>query len=251
MREFKTTRLIIYSVEQGRYLDVNSKCLLDLQIHKYHKMPSLTSFSVVINVHTILYELLLYSAVCGGDILLERESENVPLRIFLDSVTHGLVGFFSWAIVIELRPLTSGHFIGALIQCIVCMGLSMVVDVDHVLAAGTLNLQDLISLPNRPHFHATTIIIPIAVILWTLSDVYKDSYFGVLCPLFIIAWLSHHIRDATRRGLWLPPFGSTPPLSQALYILMLMILPIFMRMFLQITKSKIVQTYVATDNVLT
>ncbi|OWF50613.1 transmembrane protein 267-like [Mizuhopecten yessoensis] len=205
-------------------------------------MPSLSSFSTFIDVNTILYEFLLYAVLSVGDFLLAREYENLHFRIFTDSLTHGLVGFFSWAIVIDLRPPTSDQWVKGFVQCIICMGLAMLVDVDHVIAARSINLHDLTSLPSRPHFHATTIIIPIAVILWTLGDVYRDSFFGLLCPLFIVAWLSHHIRDAARRGLWLPPFGSTPVLSQSLYIVTLMALPLVVWFLLRISKSKIVQT---------
>ncbi|XP_033725856.1 transmembrane protein 267-like [Pecten maximus] len=210
-------------------------------------MQSLASFSTLINVNTIIFEFLLYAVLSVGDFLLAREYENLVFRIFTDSLTHGLVGFFSWAIVIDLRPLTSTQWVRGLLQCIICMGLSMVVDVDHAIMARSLNLNDLVSLPSRPYFHATTIIIPIAAILWTLGDVYKDSFYGIMCPLFITAWLSHHLRDATRRGLWLPPFGSTPPLSPSLYITMMMILPVAVLFLLRMSKSNIVQTDAAVD----
>lgn len=210
-------------------------------------MPSLTSFSSLINLNTILYEFLLYAAISSGDFLLAREYEKLTFRMITDSLTHGLVGFFSWAIVIDLRPLTSTPWVKGLFQCMICMGLAMFVDVDHVIMARSLNPHDLISLPHRPHFHATTIIIPIATILWVLGDVYKDSFFSILCPIFVTAWLSHHIRDATRRGLWFPPFGSTPPLSPSLYVIILMIFPLIMMLFWRMSRSDIIQTSVPAD----
>lgn len=43
--------------------------------------------------------------------------------------------------------------------------------------------------------------------------------------IVLISFLSHHIRDATRRGLWLAPFGTTKPIPYYLYIITDMILP--------------------------
>ena len=39
-----------------------------------------------------------------------------------------------------------------------------------------------------------------------------------LALVFAVAWMSHHMRDATRRGLWFAPLGSTPPLPRWVYL---------------------------------
>lgn len=43
--------------------------------------------------------------------------------------------------------------------------------------------------------------------------------------LIFTAFLSHHIRDAHRRGIWFCPFGSTPPISKWCYISITCLLP--------------------------
>jgi len=43
-----------------------------------------------------------------------------------------------------------------------------------------------------------------------------------------VAWLSHHVRDAVRRGMWFYPFGSTPPLPKAVYLATIILLPLLM-----------------------
>ena len=43
----------------------------------------------------------------------------------------------------------------------------------------------------------------------------------------LTAVLSHHIRDANRRGLWFWPFGSTPPIvPDILYMTLISMIPL-------------------------
>jgi hypothetical protein len=42
----------------------------------------------------------------------------------------------------------------------------------------------------------------------------------VLCAFF-----THHIRDATRRGLWIWPVGDTKPIPYILYIIGVVLVP--------------------------
>ena len=47
--------------------------------------------------------------------------------------------------------------------------------------------------------------------------------------MFVVAVISHHLRDGNRRGLWFWPFGSTPPLPYWLYISCTVALPFFLK----------------------
>lgn len=47
--------------------------------------------------------------------------------------------------------------------------------------------------------------------------------------MFVVAVISHHLRDGNRRGLWFWPFGSTPPLPYWLYISCTVALPFFIK----------------------
>jgi hypothetical protein len=40
-----------------------------------------------------------------------------------------------------------------------------------------------------------------------------------------VSFFTHHIRDSCRRGIWLWPFGSTPPIPYYLYVLTILALP--------------------------
>ena len=59
----------------------------------------------------------------------------------VDSLTHGLVGGFSWAVVTDVQVDRQ-----RVIECIVCLGLAMSVDVDHFIAAKSFHLKVLTSL---------------------------------------------------------------------------------------------------------
>ena len=50
--------------------------------------------------------------------------------------------------------------------------------------------------------------------------------------MLTIAWGSHHIRDAQRRGLWFPPLRSTPAIPYLLYLLLEFMLPIFVKLLI-------------------
>ena len=63
--------------------------------------------------------------------------------------------------------------------------------------------------------------------------------------LIVYAWMilgsfmSHHVRDGNRRGLWFWPFGSTEPIPYYLYLTICMILPYFIQWIMdwQLTKD--------------
>lgn len=59
-----------------------------------------------------------------------------------------------------------------------------------------------------------------------ILQVVKAEWLATLSWIAMVAVLSHHIRDATRRGLWLWPLGSTPPIPYFGYIFLLALLPL-------------------------
>jgi hypothetical protein len=90
-----------------------------------------------------------------------------------------------------------------------------------------LMLQAALSLQRRPMLHCSTLLAAINLVVYLLS-----TYQSWLCPrLFACAWISHHLRDSIRRGLWIAPFGHTAPLPKLIYLTSISLLPICMRMF--------------------
>lgn len=84
-------------------------------------------------------EVLILVTCLAGDQLLEQISSGVTgatwTKALTDSLTHGLVAFFSWlAVRGEVAP-------QPLVEMLVCMLMAMAVDSDHFIAARSLNLQ--------------------------------------------------------------------------------------------------------------
>ena len=88
--------------------------------------------------------------------------------------------------------------------------------------------QDALHLNRRPFLHATTIVFILAPILqvWFAQNI---SFLRSLPYMFVVAVISHHLRDGNRRGLWFWPFGSTPPVPYWLYISCTVALPFFIK----------------------
>ncbi|KAK6185482.1 hypothetical protein SNE40_007704 [Patella caerulea] len=139
-------------------------------------------------------------------------------------MTHGIVGFFSWAIVINF------NFKGnQILSLLLCFFLALGVDLDHFIEAKSTDIKDAINLPRRPPFHKSTIIPLVSGAAALFGYMFHSKLLQIFSLLFTTAWLSHHIRDATRRGLWFPPIGSTPPIPYKLYLCLIMLIPLGIR----------------------
>lgn len=177
----------------------------------------------------ILYEALLCGTALLGDSLLQHSFSKQHFVVAVgDSLTHGIIGALSWAVVCNLKFRRQEVF-----ECILCGALAMSVDVDHFLAAKSLSLKAALSLPHRPPFHATTVILLVDIVLLCVSAVTTSSQIIVLTGIFSTAWFSHHVRDGHRRGLWFYPFGETAALPRWLYLCIIMIFPLVLQFILQ------------------
>lgn len=134
------------------------------------------------------------------------------LRALADNATHGLVALLCW-LMVSGRPLQK-----ASVQDSLLSGLfGCAVDVDHFLAARSLNIENATSLKTRPFLHCSSVVLAslsaVALLgkLLGLAQVYKVALIA------LVAVASHHLRDSIRRGLWLWPFGSTSPLKLYVY----------------------------------
>ncbi|XP_077997062.1 transmembrane protein 267-like [Glandiceps talaboti] len=157
---------------------------------------------------------------------------NTVLRVFIDNSAHGLLAFLCWGIATQLRT-TDDVF-----HAILCGILSCGLDIDHFIASGSLSLKAALSLDSRPLFHCTTLIPVIAVLLKLANVLRPMPHLKPLPWIFTVAWLTHHIRDGFRRGLWLWPFGNTDPLPYWLYLIATMMSPVVTMVTLQVTNSR-------------
>lgn len=103
------------------------------------------------------------------------------------------------------------------------LNFALLVDVRYyriLLNITPFNLQAATHLQSRPLFHNTSLLLTIISLCFLLQ-----SYLHPSLPLILlVAGLTHHLRDSIRRGLWLYPFGSTPPVPFPLYISLLLLL---------------------------
>lgn len=109
-------------------------------------------------------------------------------------------------------PLSSVRdaWLAILIGGVAAAAVSCSLDVDHFIAARSLSIKDATSLPSRPFGHAVLFIPAVAAVVSLLAH-------PVYALMIVTSWGSHQLRDGLRRGLWLWPAGSTPPLSLPLY----------------------------------
>lgn len=60
-----------------------------------------------------------------------------------------------------------------------------------------------------------------------ISYVYELEMVKYAGFIMFVAFFSHHTRDATRRGFWIYPFGSTAPIPYGFYVISTCLIPYF------------------------
>ena len=86
--------------------------------------------------------------------------------------------------------------------------------------------QAALSLRSRPFLHTTTLTLMLCLILFITGYTLNNGWIKLLSVMCFVAWTSHHVRDGSRRGLWFPPFGSTPLTPYKLYLTITLVLPL-------------------------
>lgn len=179
-----------------------------------------------------------------GDYLVQNPIAKQSVVVAMtDSLCHGLIAGISWFLVCEGKICRATIF-----ETMTCAILAMTIDVDHFLAARSLNLHDAVSLKSRPCFHATSIIVVVDILLLIINYFTKNQNILLGALIFTISWLTHHVRDGLRRGLWFYPIGETPPLPRPVFIGSVMIIPLVSIFFYACLKShRIKQTTIFVD----
>ena len=112
--------------------------------------------------------------------------------------------------------------------------------------------QDAVSLANRPPFHNTTTIVLLVLFQFLLKILCAEFHLHDTLQRFFLlletSIMSHHLRDAHRRGLWLWPFGSTPPIQPSwVYIFLIVLLPFIAQRVLWFIERKKEQQVIKQD----
>lgn len=187
------------------------------------------------SVQCYLTSLLGLSTV-AGDFLVVNFSKKHIYRALFDNTTHAIIGGLTWFMVcLNHRNKNS---ISTIIEICVCTAISSLIDLDHFITAKSLSLKDAVSLKNRPVLHCTTvplIITPVLLLIAYICEIHSLQRYSLI---IFTAFITHHTRDAARRGYWLYPFGSTKPIPYMLYVLITLLIPYVIDTFMRALKFK-------------
>ncbi|XP_045509092.1 transmembrane protein 267 [Colias croceus] len=163
------------------------------------------------------------TAFIGDYIVFDTRYSNALIyRALTDNFIHASIGFLSALLFFVNIDVTRQAWLYNVIFCTI---VSSFIDIDHFIAAKSIHFKDLTTLKQRGFLHCTTLWIIITSILFIYSYMYKKLNIYILTFMLTIAYTSHHIRDANRRGIWIYPYGHTQPIPKYIYISLLSILP--------------------------
>ena len=163
----------------------------------------LETFICIISILATCYlgDYIVFTALSGQETI---------IKALADSTIHGLVGFFSW-LIIQKYPIYNA---------VICAIIAMLIDIDHFIHAQSFNIENAVNLTHRPFLHNSTLPLSIYIIVMFINCVLMNNYPAVktYATLTFVAFYSHHLRDASRRGLWFHPWIESLPITYHTYI---------------------------------
>jgi hypothetical protein len=133
-----------------------------------------------------------------GDAWVDNRTIPRYLRAVSDPLVHGAVAAIIMSMIRVGRPEWSRWTI------LVGVAVAMSIDIDHAIAAGSIDVYRMITLPMRPPTHSLTFALAAATLIGFLSR--SRSVFA----LVFVALASHVLRDAYTGELLFYP---APPLT--------------------------------------
>ncbi|XP_039762765.1 transmembrane protein 267 [Pararge aegeria] len=164
------------------------------------------------------------TAYMGDHVVFDSKySSNQVFRAFADTSVHGVIGFFSALLFFSygMNVTTQAWICNVLF----CFMVSSLIDIDHVFVARSFHFKDIANVNKRGIFHNTSFCITMTSILLVASYITRKIHVYLLTYMLILAFTSHHIRDANRHGLWFYPYAHTQALGKCLYITLICVLP--------------------------
>ncbi|KAJ6215782.1 hypothetical protein RDWZM_010282 [Blomia tropicalis] len=173
---------------------------------------------------------------------------------FADSTIHGTIASLSWTMFIIVHAFSWNQFMfkhinidrlwNIVTDIIICGMMATMIDLDHIVAAHSISIKvikNITTLTRRPPLHNTTLMVSISTIfilvgLFTSKPKKNSIELNLWIVRFgyqlLIATLTHHIRDALRRGLNLWPLPSTSTIPLPLYFALLFLFPFIISMII-------------------
>ena len=170
----------------------------------------------------VLFILPLICTCLVGDKLVFNWLNGYPAiyRAIGDSLTHGLIALFSWLIIEK-----------SLLHAIICMVFAMLVDGDRFIEVGSLDLEKVLNLDHRPFLHNSTIPVILYFVSIIVCYFWKNQNAKVISSLIFIAFMTHHLRDGSRRGLWFYPWINSLPVPYPVYIISTVLLSLLVKLY--------------------
>lgn len=196
--------------------------------------------------HSNLWQIK-YLALVVTLLVIDYFLDDVPFtvsersrRAFIDNLGHGITGYLSWLMVRSYNgALLTERLV--LMESFICLVVSCLIDVDHFIQANSFSILDATSLPRRPFFHCSTVLIFISLLIFATSLYFNIWWMHTLSFICLTGWSCHHLRDGLRRGLWLCPFGSTNAISYKLYLFILLLQPVLIANLLELSAILVIR----------
>lgn len=148
-----------------------------------------------------LEHLLLLVICITGDKLGDVVHKPPLLRAVIDNITHALIGGLVTEIIVrDYKDQLDRNEQIALIA--VGFVLSSWIDFDHFIEAKSFHLHDATSLTHRPFLHNSMIFVALFASIITSVICQHSLVVSLWLSVGFVAFFTHQIRDAIRRGLW-------------------------------------------------
>eukprot|EP00050_Salpingoeca_kvevrii_P009861 m.5235 g.5235 ORF g.5235 m.5235 type:complete len:216 (+) comp2491_c0_seq1:67-714(+) len=172
------------------------------------------------------------AAVAGAVHLADSLLEQRPVLqskfawALFDNGVHAAIAAYIWWRCSPTRALRQRAA-----EALFCAAASSCIDADHFFAARSLHLGDALALgTERPPLHSTLVLALIVLVAAAIARVLPaqtniGSAARAVPWMLSVAFFTHHLRDAYRRGFWLYPLPFTVPIRRSTYLVVLAILP--------------------------
>ncbi|XP_054733048.1 transmembrane protein 267 [Anastrepha obliqua] len=176
---------------------------------------------IMVYVRIVLTTLLTITCLLGDNFV--ELTQHPLLKALADNATHAIIGALTGiAFAVQFHERTSNLLGWFLI--FTCFAVSSLIDLDHFIEARSWYLEDATNLPRRPFLHCSSIFFVLLTFYLCTAclNYFKTSLtFGVL----LCAFITHHTRDAVRRGYWFCPVGHTGRMPNVAYIVLTILTP--------------------------
>ena len=83
--------------------------------------------------------VIVFVAICGDKLL--TKTDYFVYKALIDTFTHGSIGILSWAVVVFSSNSFRINNFNSSFEVFICGCIATLIDVDHFIAARSLNLQ--------------------------------------------------------------------------------------------------------------